>query len=298
MAYRPKVAFVYRPSCRFLTGKHHDNNYYRFFIEHLPTVERVDYQLVPVEGVLVASDVAGADVVIVPWLADWAIPDVSVLYDMPCVRAIMAPDLHDMTSKWQASVERLGASLVFERGAPRLATPNIPDGVAYRQVWLGLHDVPEVPDWADRYFLPIVLSGAMGHPAYAMRRACDTHVATQHISGFYGNEFPILLKQYRAGIAACSSVAVQKYIELPNCGMLTFMEVTPENGFESLGFEDGETCVAMTDQNWHSRFDEYVATPNDPRWQKIADAGRKYTQGRYAMPVQADILFDAIEELL
>ena len=89
-------------------------------------------------------------------------------------------------------------------------------------------------------------------------------------TGAYANgghpDFASHLSRYRATIAATRYYPTIKYYESTEAGCLTFMEVTDENDCGYLGFRDGETAVFIDSGNYRSRFEEYLADPDDPRW--------------------------------
>lgn len=94
---------------------------------------------------------------------------------------------------------------------------------------------------------------------------------------FIGDKYPQLLQKYRAAIAAMTTYPTIKYWETPAAECLTFMEVTLENDGAVLGHRDGETAIFINERNYEQKFEEYLADPDNPKWQDIAKAGRQYS---------------------
>ena len=82
---------------------------------------------------------------------------------------------------------------------------------------------------------------------------------------------------FKAAIAATTSFPTMKYKETPAAGCLTFMEITKRNHGEHLGFEDSKSAVFIDESNYKKKFQEHLDSPDDPRWERIAREGRRYT---------------------
>ena len=85
-----------------------------------------------------------------------------------------------------------------------------------------------------------------------------------------------ILSRFKAAIAATTSFPTVKYKETPAAGCLTFMEITDRNHGSFLGFEDGKSAVFIDESNYLERFQEYLDNPDDSRWKRIAQAGRRH----------------------
>ena len=171
---------------------------------------------------------------------------------------------------------------------------------------------------------PLMLGCRVNIAPYRGRVMCAAHPSTislGHGSGYYGDDYSKKLLSHHAGVAACEFI-VDKYFELPACGMLTFMWRTPTqphtpttiktytdkeghlwltepgNGFDDLGFVDGETCVVVEEHNYKDRLDEYAAAPNDPKWDKIARQGQEFVLATYGFEAQKAKLINTLEEMI
>ena len=54
------------------------------------------------------------------------------------------------------------------------------------------------------------------------------------------------------------------------------MEITEQNHGSFLGYEDGKTAIFINETNYTKKFQEYLDSPDDPKWEKIAKAGRRH----------------------
>lgn len=116
---------------------------------------------------------------------------------------------------------------------------------------------------------------------YKLRSKCNDLSYVDH-SGMKNNkyvneDYPSYLAQYRASIAAATYYPVVKFFEVAAAGCLTFMEVTEQNEAYYLGYKDGETAVFINEKNYKEKFEEFLNDPDNPKWERIADAGRQYT---------------------
>ena len=55
------------------------------------------------------------------------------------------------------------------------------------------------------------------------------------------------------------------------------MEITEKNNGYFLGYKDNETAIFIDEKNYKEKFQQYINDPDNPKWEKIANAGREYT---------------------
>ena len=145
---------------------------------------------------------------------------------------------------------------------------------------------------------PLIMGARAPAPVYHGRTLCEGHPATISVGEqYFGDDYAGQLLSHHAGVAACDWI-VQKYFELPACGMLTFMWRSPANRLDELGFVDGETCVVLDDDNYKGRLDEYSATPNDPKWDEIAARGQGFVLDRYGIEAQKTKLINILKDMI
>ena len=136
---------------------------------------------------------------------------------------------------------------------------------------------------------------------YKLRAKCMEldHVVnvTQLSKQMRSSDFPTLLGNYRAAIAAASWYPVIKYYETPASGCLTFMEVTEQNHCAEIGYEDEMNAVFINKDNYKKKIREYLKTPHDPKWKDIAKAGKEHTLKNLNNKKATDKLFTILQEV-
>ncbi len=115
---------------------------------------------------------------------------------------------------------------------------------------------------------------------------------------YVNDNYPKLLEQYRTSIASHSLYPVIKYWENTASNCLTFMEITEKNGAEILGFKNNETAIFINEKNYKQKFEEYLADPDNPKWEEIANAGREYTMQNLTNDNAVESLVEIMKELI
>ena len=145
---------------------------------------------------------------------------------------------------------------------------------------------PDVLDtWFSSWLWPISVFDGIRNPEnalhhYKLRTKCnklnyvDYTPTLQH--EYVGDKYPLLLEKYMASIAATTINYTTKYFEIPAAGCLSFMEVNNLNGAEKLGFKDFENSVFINEQNYEKKFNEFLESVNDPKWENIAKSGHEH----------------------
>lgn len=137
---------------------------------------------------------------------------------------------------------------------------------------------------------------------YNLRAKCNDLSYVDYTStiqhAYTGDKYPLLLQKYTAAIAAMTTSYTTKYWEIPAAGCLTFMEVTEKNHGEYLGFVDGETAIFINEDNYKEKFEQYLKDTDNPKWEKIANAGKEYALNYLNNDVALNSLVDLMEKLL
>ncbi len=137
---------------------------------------------------------------------------------------------------------------------------------------------------------------------YKLRTACSKLPYVLHTRDIWKDqvtdELPEVLNSFQTVIAATTVSNTMKYTETPAAGCLAFMEVTDLNGAAVLGYEDGKTAVFINESNYRERFREYLDNVDDPKWRKIAEAGRKYTMENLTNDDATEKLHDLMRKLV
>ena len=115
---------------------------------------------------------------------------------------------------------------------------------------------------------------------------------------YVGDKYSLLLQKYAGAIAATSVETTIIYWDIPAAGCLTFMEITEKNKGNYLGYVDGETSVFINEDNYEQKFEKFLSDPENPKWEKIANAGRDYALKNFNNDKAANSLADLMESML
>ena len=137
---------------------------------------------------------------------------------------------------------------------------------------------------------------------YKLRTMCNKLPYVDYTSTlqheYVNDKYPLLLQKYAASIAATTDMPSIKHLEIPAAGCLTFMEVTEKNNAKRTGFIDNKTCVYINESNYVEKFNEFLKTRDNPKWEKIASDGRKFALENFNNDVAVNSLVDLIKELI
>ncbi len=115
---------------------------------------------------------------------------------------------------------------------------------------------------------------------------------------YVGDKYSLLLQKYSAAIAATTDIYTMKYFEMPASGCLTFMEVNENNFAKNLGYQDNKSAIFINEKNYKQKFDEYITNPDNPKWKKIANAGREHAMKTFNNDVGVNSLIEFFKEFI
>ena len=298
-----RIAFVYPKNNTYLQGNHDVALYRNFFIEAMQKTKRIDYHLVPVEGFIDVSSLTAFAAVIF-WSCVPSILDVRNVNKLKRVKCVYGQDPIDLNESWYQKYREYEFNFVFfhamKKAYPRLC--KFPEDIDYECIVPGVdpHYFPN-DEFVTRHKDKIVCMGSYGNSDTPLRSLMVASPQVEYVgvdAGYVGNRFGKLLQQYRAACTSMTNFIVPKYVELPMGGCLTFMGANDTNGIEELGFVDGESSIYVTVENYRQKFDEYLSTVDDPKWGRIAAAGRAHVMKTWSNETQVNKLIDAIERYL
>ena len=152
----------------------------------------------------------------------------------------------------------------------------------------------------NRIFAKITKREADPIKHYKLRTMCNKlpYVDYTTTSGheYIGDKYQFYLQKYAAAIAATTDIYTMKYFEIPAAGCLTFMEITDKNYGANLGYRDGETAIFINEKNHKEKFEEYLNDIENPKWEKIAYAGRKFAMTNFNNDQGVESLITLIKE--
>lgn len=154
----------------------------------------------------------------------------------------------------------------------------------------------------NRIFAKITKGAADPMRHYKLRSMCNnlSYVDYTTTTGheYVGDKYSLYLQKYAAAIAATTDTYTMKYFEMPAAGCLTFMEVTEKNHAKNLGYEDYETAIFINEKNYQEKFKEYLTDIENPKWERIANNGRKFALENFNNDVGVKSLIELIKEFI
>ena len=301
-----KVAMIYSSKATRINGHHSSKNAYNFFkravfrnrnleVDYVDSLNKIDVSRLKKDyDVVLLAMITDAEGQALKGIKDTHIPVIARPNDPHTVLRF----------------DRIGLSVslkvdwFFDFYAPASFYKYYPKHFRYEVVHIGLEPsmYENVKPWNERISDKIAMSGVLDKPDlkhrlyyrvllrrppelsswyhYKLRTKCNSLPYVTHtrdiLPGQGTDTLPELLSRFRTGIAATTSFPTVKYKETPAAGCLTFMEITEQNHGSFLGYEDGKTAIFINETNYTKKFQEYLDSPDDPKWEKIAKAGRRH----------------------
>ena len=296
-----KVAFIYKPSNIFMTGKHFDNVYYNFFIKALPRNNEMEVTYFPEDKKFDISKLENKFDIILLWQNnEFGTPDLIGIRKskIPVITRCADPRETKITKEYH---KKWKVDYYFHFWPESFFHSILPKNYKYKSIIYGLEPslYKNVEPFDERIKNKILNSGAIGNskplskiindirkPRWNAYRVYHLRTIVNDLpyvdyfptlqNEFVGDKFPLLLEQYQASIAACTVTTVAKMWEIPAAGCMTFLEVNEKNDADSFGFKDQENAVFINERNYKQKFQEFLENIEDPKWKKIADNGREF----------------------
>lgn len=322
-----RVAFIYKKSVPFLSPKNYDTTYYHFFMDALKRNQRIQVTYFPGEEKFDVRILKGKyDIILLYENWNWGVPDELIGIDDVDIPIISrCGDFHAVKKYDIISYhDKYKIDYYFGFNTEKLFHQFYPKKFNYKTVIFGLEPslYESVKPFKDRISNKILNSGAIGNLSlysrlsntfkkpidgnpfycYRLRTLCtklsyvDYTPTLEH--EYTGDNYPKLLQEYKAAIAATTFTPTIKYWEIPAAGCLTFMEITELNEGKYLGYQDGETAIFINENNYKEKFNEYLSDQDNPKWEIIANQGRKYTLENLSNDKAVDTLVDLMEEII
>lgn len=305
MKEKIRVAFIYKKSCEFLTGKHFANTYYHFFMSALKRNRDLEMNYIETGDSYNVVDLKGKiDVILLFDNSPIGTPNELVgLKELGVPVISRVNDPHDAKKLGKIQYhEKYKIDYYFGYMHESYFHQFYPKNFKFETIVYGLEPslYQNLTPYKDRIKNRILNSGAVGNPKfhsriintlknptsnsykhYKLRTLCnklsyvDYTPTLEH--DFVNDRYPLLLSRYAAAICATTYFPTIRYMEIPAAGCLTFMEITDKNNGYYLGYKDGENAVFINENNYERKFQEYMQSNEDPRWEKIANAGKEHS---------------------
>lgn len=300
-----RIAFIYTP-CETLTKNYFFTTSYHFFMTALKRHSEIDITYIPVKNSFDALELKGKfDTILLfenTTRSSYCVPEKITNIKKTGIPVIVkVGDLHNRY-KYDTDDfhEKFNVSAYFGYQHEKNFYQYFPKHYEYQVVLFGLESslYKNLVPFSQRISKKILNSGAVGktNPLsrifnkirnpdnalyhYKLRTLCnklpyvDYTPTLEH--EYVGDKYPALLQKYRASIAATTINYTAKYFEIPAAGCVSFMEVNDLNGAEKLGFIDSENSIFINQNNYAKKFEEYLETFDDPKWEHIAKSGTEH----------------------
>jgi len=300
-----RVAFIYKPSWVFLSGNHFDNTTYYFFMHALKRNVDLDVTYFPVENDFDCAKLKGKfDLILLPNNNTDGSPDKLIGINELGVPVICRTgDPHWAKKYNQFSFhEKYKIDYYFNFMHESYFYKFYPRNFKYKTIVFGVESslYQNLIPFKNRITNRILNSGAVGKLSlkswiasrllaskrsgwyfYKLRTKCNELPYVDYYGmseeKYIHEDYASLLSKYRAAITATTFYPTIKYWETSAAGCLTFMEITNTNKGEYLGYKDNETAIFINESNYKKKFEEYLSDIDNPKWEEIAEKGRKYT---------------------
>ncbi len=321
-----RVAFIYHESNVVLSGSHYDNTYYHFFMKALNRNEQIKVTYFATKDTfdsLILKD--KFDIILLWQNSTFGMP--KKIFNMnkleiPVIAKYGDPSDAKYSIKYHSEWK---INHYFHFFPSSYMTKLYPKHFRYKSIHFGLEKslYQNVNSFKNRIKDKILNSGVVGsnkitnkiywflknrsdknpYIGYKLRTMCNDLPYVDYTSTleheYVNDNYTALLQKYCAGIAATSDSPTIKYWEIPAAGCLTFMEITDKNyGKEIIEFEDNKSAIFINKNNYKKKFDEYLLDYDNPKWEKIAENGRRIALEKYNNDKGIESLVKLMHELL
>ncbi len=321
-----KVALIYKQDYVFLSGNHFDNTTYDFFMKALKRNKKLKVTYFPCKQNFDTSILKNEfDVILLPNNNTDGSPDNLIGIDKIKIPVICRTGDPHWAKKYNQFRfhEKYKIDYYFNFMHESYFYKFYPKHFKYKTIIFGLEpkSYKKIKPFNERVSDKILNSGAIGknkliskivnailNPKrsgwyfYKLRTLCNELPYVQHfgiIGKKYANEdYPSLLARYKGAIAATTYYPTIKYLETSAAGCLTFMEITDLNKGNYLGFKDQESAIFINEKNYKKKLKEFISDPNNPKWERIANEGRKHTIMNLNNDTAVESLVELIEKLI
>jgi len=325
MKTKMEIAFIYNPSNKFLTGQHFDNNYYDFFMKALKRNPKINVTYFAETEKFDSSDLKkGFDIILIPdYVGGFSPKEITGMEKIDIPIILWSSDTHYYSKiDYMSFHKKYNISHYIGPVQEEYFYKFLPKSFKYERIFTGIEAsrFQQIKPFDTRIKNKILNSGAMGNKKirsriinkiinpkgtswhfYKLRTLCNElpYVDYRGIKDLkYENDYVEHLSNYCSAIAATTTYTSLKYCEIPAAGCLTFMEATEENKAKLLGFKDNESAIFINESNYKQKFEEYLNSPEDSRWEKIARNGRNHVLTNLTNDKAIEHLVNHIKKLL
>jgi len=309
--YKPKIVFLYKKSNKYFNRHHSDSQLFFFYLRALPRNDDIQLRIIAEDNEFDALDLEGkCDVLLLFDILPWGCPDVIKNLDkVSYLKILNCGDCHQASNiiNGKTKIDHCREAKIdyYHWHHPESYFYKFwPRDWKYWQIQVGIEEdlYKNIKPFNDRISDKILNTGVLSK-SYRLRNSVNKHSRVYHSphrgkKSITGINYTKLLQEYKAVISACTLYTVTKYIEGSAAGCLNFMEVTPQNCGENLGFVDAESSVFINEMNYCQKFDEFISDSSNPKWMKIAKTGREFVMSHYTNNHTIAELIKRIKEVI
>tara|TARA_Y100000590_G_scaffold180713_1_gene205949 strand:+ start:2191 stop:3174 length:984 start_codon:yes stop_codon:yes gene_type:complete len=321
-----KLALVYKKNYNYFQPDHFDKTTADFFLKSFERNETLEVTYHPCEKTFDTQKLKGkCDVILLPNNRSDGAPDKLENIDEVGIPVISRTGDPHWANKYNQTqfIEENKIDLVFSSHPDSYIYKFYPKSVNHKTIIYGLEKqlYEKIIPFKERVKDKILCTGATGKTNIKSRvanailnpkrsgwyfyklRTLTTKLPYVDYSkiknGKYANDdYVTYLTRYRASIAATTFYPTLKYWENAAAGCLTFMEITEKNDGTFIGFKDNESCIFINENNYQSKFQEFLSDPDNPKWEEIAQLGRDFAMNELSNDNAVEIIIESIKKLI
>jgi len=314
-----RVAFIFKSSNPYMTKKAWATTYYHFFMDALKRNEELDVSYFPAEKSFDTSVLKNKFDIILLWENHpWGSPDELIgIQNLTIPVICRINDAHDAKIKGKIQYhEKYKIDYYFGYLPKSFFYKYYPKNFKYKVIIYGVEPslYQNLTPFSQRIKNKILLTTQLFERIIRFRGETSMfkHYKLRTMSiklpyvdytttldhKYVNDNYPKLLGQYCTSIASHSLYPVIKYWESTASNCLTFMEITEKNGADILGFKNNDTAIFINQKNYKQKFEEYLADPDNSKWEEIANAGREYTMENLTNDNAVESLVEIMKELI
>jgi len=321
-----RIALIYKSDYNFFQPSHFDKTTYNFFFHALKRHPKLEISYFPTENYFDTTKLKGKfDVILLPNNYITAVPEqLDGIHQLSIPVFSRVGDPHSAKELDQIRLhEKWKIDCYFGKDPPSYFYKFYPNEFRYEIIIFGLEPplYQNLKPFNERIKDRILNSGNVGKTSiisrvsnaiinpkrsawyfYKLRTKCNylSYVDYKGKQGkeYFFKDYPTYLSQYRSAIAATTFYPTQKYWEIPAAGCLTFMEITKLNDSSFLGFQDEKTAIFINEKNYKKKFETFLETSDDPKWEKIANQGREYVLNNLTNDIAIEKLIKIMNEYI
>ena len=223
---KPRVALIFKNDMRYFSEGFRGSCTYHFLFSAGKRSQDIEMNYVCCDDIDLLN-LKDFDAIIFPDILSTGCPRFTNFDKIKSKKLFMNGDCHDVITLDSNGVFKLDIIKLYKWDYFFYVHPVdyfykfYPKEYKYRQILTGIEKrLYENIDFNNRIDTVILNTGALNINHYKLRSACNKSKYVQYVNDdrFYGDNYPLLIKQFKASIASCDSYSVGKHYELTGGG--------------------------------------------------------------------------------